>query len=153
MRRPLILTLLACFALAAAAAAGKHEHNSDARGVWTEIAQAPSETRSWKNPYEGQADGVAAGEKLFHQHCADCHGDDARGKHAPNLRSAGVQNATPGELAWLLRNGNMTHRMPPWAGIPEQRRWQIVAYIKSLGVETKSSASNAVPAAANTESR
>jgi mono/diheme cytochrome c family protein len=152
MRRLLVFTLLT-FSSLAAVAAGRHEHKSDDRGVWVEIAQAPASTRSWKNPYEGQADGVAAGDKLFHQHCADCHGDDARGKRAPNLRSAGVQNATPGELAWLLRNGNMTHRMPPWAGIPEQRRWQIVAYIKSLGVETKSSASNATPAAANLESR
>jgi mono/diheme cytochrome c family protein len=145
MRRLFILALLACTALAAAAA-GRHEHKSDDRGVWVEIAQAPASTRSWKNPYGGQADGVAAGEKLFHQHCADCHGDDARGKHAPNLRYPGVQNATPGELAWLLRNGNMTHRMPPWAGIPEQRRWQIVAFIKSLGVETTTSASNTVAA-------
>ena len=69
-----------------------------------------------------------------------------RASTLPNLRSPGVQNATPGELAWLLRNGNMTHRMPPWAGIPEQRRWQIVAFVKSLGVETKSTASNTVAA-------
>jgi mono/diheme cytochrome c family protein len=145
--RPLLIPALLTFAsLAAAAGAVHHEHKSDDRGVWVEIAQAPAATRNWKNPYEGQTDGIAAGEKLFHQHCADCHGDDARGKHAPNLRSAGVQNATPGELAWLLRNGNMTHRMPAWAGIPEQRRWQIVAFIKSLGVETKSSASNTVAA-------
>jgi hypothetical protein len=53
-----------------------------------------------------------------------------------------VQNATPGELAWLLRNGNLAHRMPPWAGIPEQRRWQLVSYIKSLGTEPNASTSN-----------
>jgi len=43
-----------------------------------------------------------------------------------------VRKATPGELAWLLRNGNLARGMPPWAGIPEQRRWQIVAYLKTL---------------------
>jgi hypothetical protein len=48
------------------------------------------------------------------------------------LRASGVQNATPGQLAWFLRNGNLVHGMPPWAGIPEQRRWQIITYLKSL---------------------
>jgi len=131
--RSLLIPALLTFASLAAAAGAVHQHKSDDRGVWVEIAQAPASTRSWKNPYEGRADGIAAGRKLFLQHCAECHGDEATGKHAPNLRSPGVQNATPGELAWLLRNGNLTHRMPPWAGIPDQRRWQIVAYLKSLG--------------------
>ena len=145
MRSLLVLSLLAFASLAAAGAAGR-AHKSDSRGVWVEIAQAPAKTRAWKNPYEGQADGIAAGRKLFVQHCAECHGDDAMGRHGANLRAPGVQNATAGELAWLLRNGNLTHRMPPWAGIPDQRRWQIVAYIKSLGVQTKTSAGNAVAA-------
>jgi len=140
MRSLLIVTLLAVASLAAAAA-GVREHRSDDRGVWLEIAKAPAGVRTWKNPYDGQADGIAAGNKLFLQHCAECHGDDAMGRHAPNLRDPGVQNATSGELAWLLRNGNVAHRMPPWAGIPDQRRWQIVAYIKSLGVQSKSSTS------------
>ena len=145
MRSLLILTLLT-FASLAAAAEARREHKSDDRGVWLEIAQAPARTRGWKNPYDSRPDAIAAGEKLFHQHCAECHGEDAEGRHAPNLRSPGVQNATPGELAWLLRNGNLAHRMPPWAGIPEQRRWQVVSYIKSLGVKPVPSASNAVAA-------
>jgi len=134
--RPLLISGLLLFASLAVAGATMRTHKTDDRGVWLEIARAPVETRSWKNPYEGKPDGIAAGEKLFRQHCEECHGEDSKGRrHAPDLRSPGVQNATPGELAWLLRNGNMTHRMPPWAGIPEQRRWQIVAYIKSLGPE------------------
>jgi mono/diheme cytochrome c family protein len=132
MRRALILVSLFAASIAAAASSA-HKHKTDDRGVWLEIARAPVKTRSVKNPYQGQADAVAAGEKLFRQHCAECHGDDATGAHGPNLRSPGVQNATPGELAWLLRNGNLAHGMPPWAGIPEQRRWQIITYIKSLG--------------------
>jgi mono/diheme cytochrome c family protein len=144
MRRLLIPIALLLASLTAVAAGSSHHHQSDDRGVWVEIARAPMKTRSWKNPYEGQADGIAAGEKLFHQHCAECHGDDAKGAHGPNLRSPGVQNATPGELAWLLWNGNLAHGMPPWAGIPEERRWQIVAYLKSLGpVEGPATSANA----------
>jgi mono/diheme cytochrome c family protein len=130
--RHLPLAAVILFASLAAAAVGQ-DRDTDGRGVLAAIAKAPAKSRDLKNPYEGRSDAIAAGEKLFRQHCAECHGEDALGRgHAVNLRSPGVQNATPGELAWLLRNGNLTRGMPPWAGIPEQRRWQIIAYVKSL---------------------
>jgi cytochrome c oxidase cbb3-type subunit 2 len=117
----------------AAAAGATHVRGVDDRGVLAPIAQAPAKARTWRNPYDGQPDAVAAGEKLYHQHCAECHGDDARGKdRAADLHSSGVQNATPGELAWFLRNGNLARGMPSWSGLPEQRRWQIVTYLKTL---------------------
>jgi cytochrome c oxidase cbb3-type subunit 2 len=97
------------------------------------IAQAPAKTRDWKNPYEGKSDALLAGKKLYLQHCAECHGQNARGmRNAISLRTPQVQNATPGELVWFLRNGNLFHGMPAWSGLPEQRRWQIVTYLKSL---------------------
>jgi mono/diheme cytochrome c family protein len=138
MKRPLIpaILLLASIAFAITAAVTAAERDRwarDSRGVLLAIAQAPAKARAQRNPYEGQPDAVAAGEKLYRQKCADCHGDDAKGiGNAANLRMSDVQNATPGELAWLLRNGNLAHGMPPWAGIPEQRRWQIVTYLKTL---------------------
>jgi mono/diheme cytochrome c family protein len=140
MKRPLVLALLFLLSSVVVALVGARASSAererwarDSRGVLLAIAQAPASARAQKNPYEGQPDAVAAGEKLYRQKCADCHGDDAKGiGNAANLRMSDVQSATPGELAWLLRNGNLAHGMPPWAGIPEQRRWQIVAYLKTL---------------------
>lgn len=138
MRRLLISALLLVGSLAAAAPDRRH-HDTDSRGVYKVIAQAPANAREQKNPYEGQPDALAAGEKLFRQHCAECHGEDARGAHrSADLRSPGVQNATPGELVWFLRNGNLAAGMPSWSGLPEQRRWQIISYLKSLGAENSS---------------
>ncbi len=132
MRR-LTICFALLFACMAAAGGASHNRTADDRGLLPPLAKAPANARTWKNPYEGQPDAIAAGEKLFRQHCAECHGDDARGRgHAANLRSPGVQRATPGELAWFLRNGNLPAGMPPWAGIPEQRRWQIITYLKTL---------------------
>lgn len=126
--------LSAALALISVAAAGASRHRGvDRRGVLNAIAQAPAETRRWKNLYHNQPGAIAAGAKLYRQHCAECHGNDARGiGHAANLRSTSVQNATPGELEWFLQNGNLASGMPEWSGLPEQRRWQIVSYLKTL---------------------
>ena len=134
MNRILIPALLLLASVAAAAAGADPEKSrADDPGVLLPIAQAPLAAREWHNPYEGQPDALAAGKKLFLQHCAECHGTDARGKgHAVNLHLPGVQRATPGELVWFLRNGNLWRGMPSWSGLPVERRWQIVTYLKTL---------------------
>jgi mono/diheme cytochrome c family protein len=94
----------------------------------------------WKktNPYAGHADAIAAGAKLFADHCAECHGADAMGRrHRPNLRGGQVQTAADAELFWMLRNGNLRHGMPSWSALPEAQRWQIITYVKSLGEKNK----------------
>ncbi|HEY6442499.1 MAG TPA: cytochrome c [Candidatus Acidoferrales bacterium] len=132
MRPLLISAVLALISLASAAGATRNR-GVDRRGVLEAIAQAPAKARARNNPYDNQPGAVDAGAKLFRQHCAECHGDDARGiGHAADLHSTGVQNATPGELAWFLRNGNLVSGMPSWSGLPEQRRWQIISYLKTL---------------------
>lgn len=132
MRRFLILPLVSLVAIVTATVASGHWETDD-RGVLLVIAQAPAKARSWANPYEAQPDAIQAGAKLFRQHCAECHGEDARGiGRAVDLHSAGVQKATSGELAWFLGTGNLAAGMPSWSGLPEQRRWQIVAYLKTL---------------------
>jgi hypothetical protein len=49
------------------------------------------------------------------------------------LRTDEVQNAADGEIFWLLRNGSLRRGMPSWSALPEPSRWQIIAYVKSLG--------------------
>jgi mono/diheme cytochrome c family protein len=94
--------------------------------------------RARTNPYANQADAIAGGSRLFADHCAKCHGDDALGRgKKPSLRSGEVQQATDGEIFWLLRNGYLKKGMPSWSALPEPSRWQIVAYVKSLGEQTE----------------
>lgn len=86
------------------------------------------------NPYAGKPDAIAAGARLFADHCAQCHGRDALGhKKRPSLRTPEVQEAADGELFWLLRNGSLWRGMPSWSSLPEPVRWQLIAYVKSLG--------------------
>jgi len=96
--------------------------------------KAPSAATHWSNPYAGRADAVAAGRKLFRYNCAECHGAEASGSRSgPTLRSPRVQDGPPGPLFWFLTNGNLRHGMPSWSRLPDERRWQIVTYLKSLG--------------------
>lgn len=98
------------------------------------LSRVPASYRQRMNPYSGQPGAVAAGHRLFLDHCAQCHQRDAMGKgRRPSLRTALVQNATDGELFWLLRNGILGHGMPSWSMLPGPERWQIIAYVKSLG--------------------
>jgi len=104
---------------------------AEADGKW--LHSVPEKDRARTNPVANQPDAIAAGENLFEENCARCHGKDANGKHnRPSLRSERVRNATDGELAWILKNGNPYKNMPTWGSLPEQQRWQIIAYIRSL---------------------
>ena len=90
--------------------------------------------RARTNPYAGQADAIAGGSRLFADHCSKCHGDDALGRgKKPSLRTKEVQQAADGELFSLLKNGYLSKGMPSWSSLPEPSRWQVIAYIKSLG--------------------
>jgi mono/diheme cytochrome c family protein len=110
------------------------------RSVYAEIAKAPKKARAWRNPFENHAAAIAAGGKLFAQHCAECHGNMAEGgKKGPSLREDEVQNAAPGALFWVLTNGVVRHGMPVWSKLPEPQRWQIVSYLKSLRTDTYAS--------------
>jgi mono/diheme cytochrome c family protein len=103
------------------------------KNLMSGLEKAPASARSQRNPYEGRPEAIQAGQKLFRRHCAECHGANASGSDkAPALRSSAIRNAPPGALAWFLKNGNLRAGMPSWSGLPEQRRWQIVAYLKSL---------------------
>jgi|HubBroStandDraft_6_1064221.scaffolds.fasta_scaffold65995_2 mono/diheme cytochrome c family protein len=109
-----------------------------ADGSW--LRSVPPDYHSKANPLAGQPAAIAGGELLFADRCAKCHGKDALGRgKRPSLRSERVQSqATEGDIFWLLKNGNLRRGMPTWSAMPEPSRWQIIAYVKSLGPESAS---------------
>jgi len=102
-----------------------------ADGSW--LKKVPQADRVRVNPYAGQPEAVAAGANLFRNNCAKCHGANAEGKNSrPSLKSERLAAATDGEIAWIIKNGQAFKGMPSWGGLPEQMRWQLVAYLRSL---------------------
>lgn len=103
-----------------------------ADGKW--LVKVPAKDREKTNPFHAQENAIAAGRLLFADHCASCHGKEATGnKKHPSLRTERVQQqATEGDLHWLLSNGNMGRGMPSWAKLGDPQIWQIVSYVKTL---------------------
>lgn len=127
--RTLLLAVLAfgfSFVLAAADDRQARQHDSG-------LAGAPASAHARSNPYEGKPEALRAGSKLFKRYCVECHTQDARGQaKAPALDTERVAGAVPGDLYWFVTNGNLRTGMPAWSRLPEQQRWQIVTYLKSL---------------------
>jgi mono/diheme cytochrome c family protein len=111
----------------------KNEHDQ-----YAELAKAPEKARAKRNPFENDPDAIAAGRKLFQQHCAECHGMNAEGRRkAPSLVGKEVQGAAPGAIFWILTNGVVRRGMPDWSKLPEQQIWQVISYVKSLGPDAR----------------
>jgi mono/diheme cytochrome c family protein len=140
MRNGLMISATLVLALNIPMASAQRERNtSGKKDVYAELAKAPKKAVARPNPLEGDPDAVAAGEKLFGLHCAECHGEMAEGgRKAPSLLADPVQQAAPGTLFWILTNGVVRHGMPVWSKLPEPQRWQLVSYLKSLAPAGKS---------------
>jgi mono/diheme cytochrome c family protein len=101
------------------------------------LKRVPSTERERVNPYRGRPQDVAAGARLYEDYCSRCHGADLQGTRGkPSLRTGVVENASDGELFWLLKNGDLRHGMPSWSSLPEAERWQILAYVRSAEQQT-----------------
>ena len=102
------------------------------------LAKVPVKMQTRRNPLEGDPNALAAGNKLYLQHCSQCHGNDAAGgRQGPDLRVPEVQQATPGAIFDVLTNGVIRRGMPGWSKLPEPERWQLVSFLRSLGKEAK----------------
>ena len=94
---------------------------------------APRSAASLENPYRGEAPAAQAGGQLYALYCAACHGRNAQGNgNIPALAHGRVQNVADGEVFWFITKGSNSGAMPSWASLPEQQRWQLVTFLKTL---------------------
>jgi mono/diheme cytochrome c family protein len=127
MKRLCSVVIMMLLALGAGEAAAFHDWNN----------AVPPKERARENPYAADAKTLAAGAQVYRNRCASCHGEDAMGRgRRPGLRTAHVRNATDGEILWLLENGELRYGMPSWSSLPEEQRWQVERYVKSLPAAT-----------------
>lgn len=113
---------------------------------------APTSATALKNPVENQKDAITHGRKMYLQKCASCHGKNGEGSgNIPALVDGNIESVTPGELFWFVTHGDPKNGMPSWAQLPDNQRWQIVSYVKSLGLsQTESTAAAPAPSTDST---
>ncbi len=123
-RNTVLLTVL--FVLASLLAYANQVRDRDATWV------APAKDALKMNPLAARTDAVAGGQKLFHQYCSECHGEDARGTtKAPDLTQSDVQAQTDGALFWKISSGNSRQGMPTFSFLPAPQRWQLVLQVRA----------------------
>jgi len=93
---------------------------------------APESADQMKNPFSGQPRAAEIGVQIYAVNCSACHGPQGQGSgNIPALKSATVQGTNEGQLFWFITQGNLNNGMPSWASLSEERRWQIVTYLKA----------------------
>lgn len=98
---------------------------------WSHV---PAKDHARPNPLAARPESVSAGALIYKSHCEECHMADAMGdgRKKPALRTERIKSATDGDLEWFLRQGDLGHGMPSWSSLPQDQRWQLVAYLRSI---------------------
>lgn len=101
---------------------------------------APAEAKSIVNPIGDMAAEAAKGKKVYRSTCLICHGPRGEGNgpggaalnpKPANFTTKEFQSQTDGEIFWKLSNGRGA-MVAFKESIPEDKRWQLVAFIRSF---------------------
>ena len=123
--------------LAASAEPGRLERSVAGRLVRFAI---PVDADRQQSPFGGQAAAWRQAREHYLDHCAVCHGRDAKGHtemganmypKVPDLTSTQVQRRSDGALFYIIQNGIRWTGMPAWKNehSPEDT-WKLVAFIR-----------------------
>lgn len=89
------------------------------------------------NPYTSRED-RDAGEHIFNQRCARCHGQEGKGSLGPPLARFGYKNGDSDlEIYRVLTDGIAGTAMVP-TNLSFTERWQVIGYLRSLQLRSDS---------------
>ncbi len=85
------------------------------------------------NPHSGETD---QGREVYNLYCATCHGSQGKGSFlAPRLidRDWMYGSGMDGDVFTVIEKGIPGKLMPGFKTLPEDKRWQVIAYIRYRG--------------------
>ena len=102
----------------------------------------PSSYRQLRNPIVPSTENIRGGMEHFAYHCSPCHSNDGGGHTVygkglypkpPDLRAAGTQNKSDGELYYTIENGVRLSGMPAFSKAhTAAQTWRLVLFIRHL---------------------
>ena len=105
----------------------------------------PSKYSQLRNPVSASPENVQAGMEHFADHCATCHANDSSGDtmfgkgmypKPPDMRTAGTQGMSDGELYYTIENGVRLSGMPAFGEEhsvgDDSHTWELVIFIRHL---------------------
>ncbi|MCF6178927.1 MAG: cbb3-type cytochrome c oxidase subunit II [Geopsychrobacter sp.] len=81
-----------------------------------------------KNPFIGDRAAITAGQKLFANNCAPCHGDQLEGGIGPELTDLDMDDD---DLYETIHNGISDGGMPAFGSLGSNKVWQLVNFLKA----------------------
>lgn len=147
-KKPLALLLLICIFSMVVVACGGNSLNSNTSEQGGGQLTVPAEYAGLTNPFAGQAEAVAAGEKIYKSNCASCHGDKGEGDgpagvgltpRPVNLSQVGPQLGDD-FMFWRISEGGgmdpFNSAMPSWkTSLSKDQIWQVITYIRTLAIK------------------
>jgi len=108
----------------------------------------PTAAHTRSNPVQPTSEVLRAAMAHWADHCASCHGNDGTGTPlgrrlyppAPDMRAAGTQRLTDGDLFYIIEHGVPWTGMPAWSNGTEggeHDSWALVALIRRLSALTQ----------------
>lgn len=109
-------------------------------GISQDKWKAPPEADKLKNPLAGQQEAIKGGKKIFATMCAICHGEKGKGDGVAgaalnpkptNLTTSEFHAQSDGAIFWKITEGRAPMASYK-ATLSEEKRWQLVSYLRTL---------------------
>jgi putative heme-binding domain-containing protein len=97
------------------------------------LAALPLAAQNNRNPFGSQPDAIAKGKETYLGACSACHGVSGMGGQGPNLVTGRqVARLSDPEMFRSIKGGVKGTDMPPFP-MPDEKVWQLVSFVRSLG--------------------
>ncbi|MCG3202411.1 MAG: hypothetical protein NFCOHLIN_02294 [Gammaproteobacteria bacterium] len=125
---------LGCAALVIALSAGAASPGARAQAHNPPKAQADTYDYRWtENPFAGNKEKIADGQRLYKNTCYICHLDN--GGRGPDLKKSKLVDTA---FLRIVREGRKGTQMPAWREkLTEEEMWEIYAYIRAQAEAAK----------------
>lgn len=83
-----------------------------------------------RHPFVGNEEAIAVGRRTYLSSCAACHGQQGEGGRGPSLLERNVWHPLPDEALYQVIQKGVGGM--PGSDYPEERAWQVVAFVRSM---------------------